>query len=1556
MSDEDVRVAGQHLARVSIHDKKPLQEVQNLPLHEPRSPVKPGLYNVTPGKRETPVRSGSDSSPSLNDQVKYNSLIAKAKKFTNDGRVPEAMEMYKKALNLSYSEKLVKRIAKMEAYLKECSKESSEDDDGNMIDMGSGFYLFKDLFKKLYSHQKEGVLWMWKLFKRKKGGILGDDMGLGKTIQVIAFLSGMFDMDKVKSVLIINPVSVMSNWERECTKWAPGIKMMAFHGTSKKERERSLTKIQNRGGVLLTTYGMVITSWEQISQKDGREFVWDYVILDEGHKIKNPTKTTKGVHAIPAVNRIILTGTPVQNNLRELWALFDFVHQGSLLGTSRTFKMEYENPITRSREKDATNHDKKLGEEMAQSLKKIIEPYFLRRTKDEVQAKTQKSLNDPGSQQTDHAQMPSLTRKNDLVIWLFLSTAQQKIYEDFLALDSVKELLMTTKSPLVALTVLKKICDHPRLLSNRAIAQLGLNGEEGLDDSMSDHPLAMESAVTNIKNVDNSILINESGKLQVLIELVDNLKAEGHRCLIFSQSRKMLDIIQKIITDRGHRVMRLDGTVRLISDRDERIKRFQNDESYSVFLLTTQVGGVGLTLTAADRVIIYDPSWNPATDAQAVDRVFRIGQNKNIVIYRLVTCGSVEEKIYRRQIFKDSITRQTTGATKNPYRYFSKSELRELFILDNPRFSTTQEQLQDMHCNQRKSDVSLDAHIAYLHSLDIFGVSDHDLMFSQEAEPNEEMVEDGEHSSADYIQNRVLKAQELLQMESSLPSTLEERMGIHPKVNGEVRKQIPNKKPFNPQFGFYDLSPPSVVDTENTEQNDDTMDLTTHIKEETMTSEDTDIEDEDVNPYESGDMLLANVKQENIKREDSYSESSDPEDRDEMSHRRVDRTQTNERDDMESEKREITEQVQEISHAEMTSPRIKDRVSSESDSDDEIAAANGSLTPEQPGGRDRNSVCDYSENIEDPGTEDTNCDNQSHGIPSRKKRQNKPESPRVVTRPFHQSKSILSPDRGSGVIVEEELLISPDPSLPIIGLKQKRGSTLFGYSKALFPVEEKSKRKDQAAFSSRLTSPSPMGNKSERKTESTVFGCGTSPHPVGEKSNRKHESAVSNYSTGPHLVEKQSAKTPFKSPERLGKREVSDRDPVHPGSRPSGAVPNSDYGLSELAVNPRSCSKSPGSLLDRTLLSADTDARSESESNFKEKNKLFSCSPGSLINRTLLEPVFISPDAEQKTAKPLTKSPGSILSRTFMGSAEDSPRAGSSTSSSGSDHGRHLLETFVEDSPENIKTNRHAGHMAELVENTPDVRDASDLKCPDSDLLEEISSSFEFVNNSYAANDDGGDEGGTPVKRTTRRRSVCRKRVIESSEDESTDAKDDQSRPSSAELVQEECDDDSAYVDAGSRPESAMSVEGKHGGEKAGSADKNTEGGFLLQNDKEDEPSVNEIKNSSHEEKIEEDSFIDNDDNADEEHGEEGENGDVDAETESDNTDSDEEDEFDALPEKLRRGFNRLMDKGSELYKEKDLEGALIHILQALEIYEDPDAQKLAHKIEKKINKNRHRN
>ncbi|XP_016340568.1 DNA excision repair protein ERCC-6-like [Sinocyclocheilus anshuiensis] len=713
---------------------------------------------------------------------KYDRYRQEGKEAAMRGDLPGALELFELAYQLQPSNKLKKRIQAIQDLIQRDKEEDEEEEE--FVDVNnSGLMLYKGLYNKLYDHQKDGVAFLYSLYRDgRKGGILADDMGLGKTIQVISFLSGMYDAELANYTLLVMPTSLIKNWVREFAKWTPGMRVKEFHGASKTERNRNLERIQRRGGVIITTYQMLINNYEQLGSYDQREFKWDYVILDEAHKIKtSSTKTAKSAHAIPAKHRVLLTGTPVQNNLREMWALFDFACHGSLLGTSKTFKTEYENPITRAREKDSTPGEKALGLRISQNLMDIIKPYFLRRTKADVQHKKQKreeGFEDEEDQENKcpnagkGVEMPSLTRKNDLIVWTYLSSVQEDIYNQFISLDHIKQLLTTTRSPLAELTVLKKLCDHPRLLSNRAVTQLGL--EQG---SVSDaiHPDdETESAVSQIDKISDDTLVAESGKLQFLVSLLECLREEGHRTLIFSQSRKMLDIMERVLRNRNFRLLRLDGTVTHLAEREKRIMLFQTDKRYTIFLLTTQVGGVGITLTAANRVVIFDPSWNPATDAQAVDRAYRIGQTENVIIYRLITCGTVEERIYRRQVFKDSLIRQTTGDKKNPFRYFSKQELRELFKLEDTRSSSTQQQLQAVHAQNRRSDTSLDQHIARLHSMEMFGISDHDLMFTKEVAANEDDPEDAE--SHHYIQTRVQKAQELMQAESELQGQLLDSM------------------------------------------------------------------------------------------------------------------------------------------------------------------------------------------------------------------------------------------------------------------------------------------------------------------------------------------------------------------------------------------------------------------------------------------------------------------------------------------------------------------------------------------------------------------------------------------------------------------------------------------------------------------------------------------------------------------------------------------------------------------------------------------------------------
>ncbi|XP_023562875.1 DNA excision repair protein ERCC-6-like [Octodon degus] len=735
--------------------------------------------------------------------------MKEAKEATKNGYLEEALKLFNLAKDIFPTEKLMSRIQKLQEALEELKH---EDDDEFTDVCNSGLLIYRELHNQLFEHQKEGVAFLYSLYRdRKKGGILADDMGLGKTIQIIAFLSGMFDSSLVNHVLLIMPTNLISMWIKEFAKWTPGMRVKTFHGPSKNERTRNLYRVQQRKGVVITTYQMLINNWQQLSSFNGEAFVWDYVILDEAHKIKSSsTKSALCARAVPAHNRLLLTGTPIQNNLQELWSLFDFACQGSLLGTLRTFKMEYENPIVRAREKDATPEEKALGLKISENLMEIIKPYFLRRTKEVVQRKKSSILEVRPTEENSGGdaicEMPSLSRKNDLIIWVRLVPLQEEIYRKFVSLDHIKELLLETRSPLAELGVLKKLCDHPRLLSTRACHLLQLRTAKiSAQDGNEDHSSDMD----DISHVTDDLLMKESGKMMFLMDLLKRLRDEGHQTLVFSQSRQILNIIERLLRNKHFKTLRIDGTVTHLLEREKRINLFQHNKDYSVFLLTTQVGGVGLTLTAATRVVIFDPSWNPASDAQAVDRVYRIGQKENVVVYRLITCGTVEEKIYRRQVFKGSLIRQTTGDKKNPFRYFNKQELRELFTIEDFQNSATQLQLQSLHAAQRRSDKTLDEHITYLYSLGIAGISDHDLIYTHDLSVKEELdvIEESQ-----YIQQRVQKAQFLVEFESQ--NTMEKQRtgneGVWPTTSlfySQTKKKCPELKKPQPQLSSLTTNP-----------------------------------------------------------------------------------------------------------------------------------------------------------------------------------------------------------------------------------------------------------------------------------------------------------------------------------------------------------------------------------------------------------------------------------------------------------------------------------------------------------------------------------------------------------------------------------------------------------------------------------------------------------------------------------------------------------------------------------------------------------------------------
>ncbi|XP_047165048.1 protein CHROMATIN REMODELING 24 isoform X1 [Vigna umbellata] len=614
------------------------------------------------------------------------------------------------------------------------------ENDGSITLTGprSTFKLPAKIAKMLYPHQREGLTWLWSLHSLGKGGILGDDMGLGKTMQICGFLAGLFHSRLIRRALVVAPKTLLPHWIKELSVVGLSEKTREYFGTSTKLREYELQYILQDKGVLLTTYDIVRNNSKSLrgsnylnDDESEDDATWDYMILDEGHLIKNPsTQRAKSLLEIPSAHRIIISGTPLQNNLKELWALFNFCCP-ELLGDNKWFKEKFEKPILRGNDKHASDREKRVGSSVAQELRDRIQPYFLRRMKSEVFS------------QDNEKTIAKLSQKQEIIVWLRLTSVQRYLYEAFLKSEIV--LSAFDGSPLAALTILKKICDHPLLLTKRAAEDV----LEGMDSMLKpDEANVATKLAMHIADVGDTERFKDeqdvSCKISFIMSLLDNLIPEGHCVLIFSQTRMMLNLIQECLLSQGYDFLRIDGTTK-VNDRLKIVNDFQEGVGAPIFLLTSQVGGLGLTLTRADRVIVVDPAWNPSMDNQSVDRAYRIGQKKDVIVYRLMTCGTVEEKIYRKQVYKGGLFKTATEK-KEQIRYFSQQDLRELFSLPKEGFdvSVTQRQLNEEHDRQYTVDDSFKAHIEFLKSKGIAGVSHHSLLFSKAGPQVRDELEDDE--------------------------------------------------------------------------------------------------------------------------------------------------------------------------------------------------------------------------------------------------------------------------------------------------------------------------------------------------------------------------------------------------------------------------------------------------------------------------------------------------------------------------------------------------------------------------------------------------------------------------------------------------------------------------------------------------------------------------------------------------------------------------------------------------------------------------------------------
>jgi SNF2 family DNA or RNA helicase len=441
------------------------------------------------------------------------------------------------------------------------------------------------------------------------GGCLADDMGLGKTLQTITFLQYLVSEYRDETHLVICPTSLLYNWEAELKKFAPGLGWHIHYGADRVLDE----EVFRSGRLIITSYGMV--------RNDIQHFAackFGYIILDESQAIKNPgSQVRKAVQQLTARNRLALSGTPVQNNTFDLYAQMDFLNPG-MLGSQDFFRMEFATPIDKNGDKEASAR-----------LRKLVYPFILRRTKEQVAR--------------------DLPDKTEMILWCEMGTEQRKIYDSFK--DHYRESILEHIAEdgvgrssiyiLEGLTKLRQICDSPAILREET-----------------PYP-------------------NSSAKLDELIREIEE-NTGHHKALVFSQFTSMLELIRTALAERGIPYLYLDGSVSA-EDRRLSVQQFQEEEDTRVFLISLKAGGVGLTLTAADYVYLVDPWWNPAAEQQAIDRSHRIGQVKKVFAYRMICKDTVEEKILQLQEKKRQLTADLVGDEGGFVKKLTQEDVAYLF-------------------------------------------------------------------------------------------------------------------------------------------------------------------------------------------------------------------------------------------------------------------------------------------------------------------------------------------------------------------------------------------------------------------------------------------------------------------------------------------------------------------------------------------------------------------------------------------------------------------------------------------------------------------------------------------------------------------------------------------------------------------------------------------------------------------------------------------------------------------------------------------------------------
>uniref|UniRef100_A0A8C1YIQ7 RAD54 homolog B n=1 Tax=Cyprinus carpio TaxID=7962 RepID=A0A8C1YIQ7_CYPCA len=533
------------------------------------------------------------------------------------------------------------------------------------------------LTNHLRPHQREGVVFLYECLMGMRlpgrcGAILADEMGLGKTLQCVCILWTLLRQGPyggrpvLKRALVVCPGSLVKNWAAEFNKWL-GRERISVYTVDQDHRVEDFVS-SPLCSVMVISYEMLLRSVDQLKELD-----FGVLICDEGHRLKNSNiKTSSAVTALSCERRLILTGTPVQNDLQEFYSIVEFVNPG-ILGTSSAYRKIYEEPILRSRQPTCTEEERCIGEERAAELFRLTGVFTLRRTQEIINQ--------------------YLSERIEWTVFCKPTELQLRLYGVLLATRPIRACLSGastntyTHSPhLACINALKKLCNHPVLVFCPE------KSDELYEDGIME--LFPEGYSTG------AFSTADSGKLLVLTDLLSAIQNVNRtdRVVLVSNYTQTLDLLQEVCDHIGYKWCRLDGQTP-VAQRQRIVDSFNSPHSSNfLLLLSSKAGGVGLNLIGASHLVLYDIDWNPANDIQAMARVWRDGQKKTVHTYRFLTTGSIEEKIYQRQVSKQGLSGTVVDLSKKAEHIsFSAEELRDLFSFD-PNTTCLTHNLLDCQC------------------------------------------------------------------------------------------------------------------------------------------------------------------------------------------------------------------------------------------------------------------------------------------------------------------------------------------------------------------------------------------------------------------------------------------------------------------------------------------------------------------------------------------------------------------------------------------------------------------------------------------------------------------------------------------------------------------------------------------------------------------------------------------------------------------------------------------------------------------------------------------